>query len=232
MTTTDKLAERAAFEAWADTQVGSTDSTKNRRSIIDVWQEEGIRAALEAKPAPAGCVLVDRGALQMVRLALQRDADDGRTVRGEMLSALDNATHATPAAPPPLAALTPEWLWCQFMDWCKRRGSSPANYNDLFQIVDEARKLAAPAAPATDNEEALRRAMQEGNSRGVNSVDALRIIAAYQCAAPAAPAPWVPTEEQVQAAIDAWFDVNPGNGTDHQARMRAAIAASKKGGAA
>ena len=31
--------ERAAFEAWADTQVGSTDSTKNRRSIIDVWQE-------------------------------------------------------------------------------------------------------------------------------------------------------------------------------------------------
>jgi hypothetical protein len=52
MTTPDKLAaERAAFESWADTQVGSTDSTKNQRSIIDAWRGWEARAALEAKPA-------------------------------------------------------------------------------------------------------------------------------------------------------------------------------------
>jgi len=36
--------------------------------------------------------LVDSGALQMVRLALQRDAEEGKKSRGEMLEALDAGT--------------------------------------------------------------------------------------------------------------------------------------------
>lgn len=32
-----------------------------------------------------------------------------------------------------------DWLWCKLMDWCKKRGTSPASYNDLFAIVGEAR---------------------------------------------------------------------------------------------
>ena len=33
-----------------------------------------------------------------------------------------------------------DWLWSKLMDWCKRRGVSPANYSDLFNIVSEARE--------------------------------------------------------------------------------------------
>jgi hypothetical protein len=48
---------------------------------------------------------------------------------------------AHPASGP--KALTPEWLWCEFMDYCKRRGVAPANMNDLFEIVKRARALLA-----------------------------------------------------------------------------------------
>jgi hypothetical protein len=53
--------------------------------------------ALEAANVPAGFVLVNAGALQMVRNALQRDADDGRSARGEMLAELDAVTKPAPA---------------------------------------------------------------------------------------------------------------------------------------
>lgn len=33
------------------------------------------------------------------------------------------------------------WLWCKLMDWCKSRGESPANYDDLFAIAGEAHKM-------------------------------------------------------------------------------------------
>jgi hypothetical protein len=34
-----------------------------------------------------------------------------------------------------------DWLWMKLMDWCKRRGVAPANYNDLFYIVKELRSI-------------------------------------------------------------------------------------------
>ncbi len=35
-----------------------------------------------------------------------------------------------------------DWLWRKLMEWCKRRGVAPADYNDLFAIVNEARAAA------------------------------------------------------------------------------------------
>lgn len=34
-----------------------------------------------------------------------------------------------------------DWLWIKFMDWCKKRGVAPANYNDLFYIIKELRSM-------------------------------------------------------------------------------------------
>lgn len=31
------------------------------------------------------------------------------------------------------------WLWRHLMDWCRKRGVHPSNYNDLFDIVRAAR---------------------------------------------------------------------------------------------
>lgn len=45
-------------------------------------------------------VMVDAGALQMVRNALQRDAEEGKTARAEMLAELDAATRAQPFTVP------------------------------------------------------------------------------------------------------------------------------------
>jgi hypothetical protein len=33
-----------------------------------------------------------------------------------------------------------DWLWRQLMDWCKKRGYAPAEYNDLFNLVEQLRK--------------------------------------------------------------------------------------------
>lgn len=41
----------------------------------------------------------------------------------------------------PAAIPEGDWLWIKLMDWCKKRGVSPASYNDLFAIVGEARTL-------------------------------------------------------------------------------------------
>lgn len=41
--------------------------------------------------------------------------------------------------------LTPEWIWTWLMDWCKRSGTSPANYDSLFKMVSDARALRAAA---------------------------------------------------------------------------------------
>ena len=37
------------------------------------------------------------------------------------------------------------WLWVKLMDFCKKRRFAPANFNDLFEIVDAARAARAPA---------------------------------------------------------------------------------------
>ncbi len=42
-----------------------------------------------------------------------------------------------------------DWLWGKLMDWCREHGAHPANYNDLFAIVDEARKARAANEPLT-----------------------------------------------------------------------------------
>lgn len=39
--------------------------------------------------------------------------------------------------------LTPEWIWTWLMDWCKRNGTSPANYDSLFRMVSDARAIEA-----------------------------------------------------------------------------------------
>ena len=43
------------------------------------------------------------------------------------------------------AAPAGDWLWVKLMDFCKKRGFSPANFNELFEIVDAARAARAPA---------------------------------------------------------------------------------------
>ena len=43
-----------------------------------------------------------------------------------------------------------DWLWCKLMDWCKKRGTSPASHNDLFAIVGEARAARASLPPAPE----------------------------------------------------------------------------------
>jgi hypothetical protein len=53
-----------------------------------------------------------------------------------------NAALAT-APQPPAQPLTPEWIWTWLMDWCKRNGTSPANYNSLFRMVSDARAIEA-----------------------------------------------------------------------------------------
>lgn len=57
------------------------------------------------------------------------------------------------AAPSPSMshALSPEWLWCEFMDYCRKRGVAPANMNDLFEIVKRARTMLTAPPPASTN---------------------------------------------------------------------------------
>ena len=42
------------------------------------------------------------------------------------------------------AAPAGDWLWVKLMDFCKKRGFAPANFNDLFEIVDAARAARTP----------------------------------------------------------------------------------------
>ena len=65
-------------------------------------RKNALRAALAEPTEPvvrdtSRMVMVNAGALQMVRNALKRDADEGKASRGEMLAELDKAT--TPADP-------------------------------------------------------------------------------------------------------------------------------------
>ena len=82
-------SDRPHFERYTDGDYIDSRTHKFWR----IWQ---ARAALAAN-VPAGFVLVNAGALQMVRNALQRDADDGRSARGEMLAELDAVTKPAPA---------------------------------------------------------------------------------------------------------------------------------------
>lgn len=65
-----------------------------------------MTAAELKKLAESKCVLVDRGALQMVINALRRDAEEGKAVRGEMADTLEES--ANPAAILKLLAINAE----------------------------------------------------------------------------------------------------------------------------
>lgn len=54
-----------------------------------------------------------------------------------------DATHALRASHGQAPA--GDWLWVKLMDFCKKRGFAPANFNDLFEIVDAARAARDPA---------------------------------------------------------------------------------------
>lgn len=43
---------------------------------------------------------------------------------------------------------TGDWLWGKLMDWCKKRGVPPAEYDDLFKIVEDFRAAQARTAQA------------------------------------------------------------------------------------
>jgi hypothetical protein len=43
------------------------------------------------------------------------------------------------ASSPETKAPQGDWLWCKLMDWCRKRGVHPRDYNDLFAIVSDAR---------------------------------------------------------------------------------------------
>lgn len=62
-------------------------------------------------------------------------------------------THPAPEAAQ--AGLSADWLWGRLMDYCKKQGIHPANANDLFAIVTEARELtrASAATVAEPSEE-------------------------------------------------------------------------------
>ena len=53
--------------------------------------------------------------------------------------------HSAQIAPQPQASepkgLTPEWLWSEFMDYCKAQGRAPSECKRLFEIVTRARAL-------------------------------------------------------------------------------------------
>ena len=48
------------------------------------------------------------------------------------------------------AAPAGDWLWVKLMDFCKKRGFAPANFNDLFEIVDAARAARTPVDSVQD----------------------------------------------------------------------------------
>ena len=56
------------------------------------------------------------------------------------------AAGAQPATPS--TQITPNWIWSWLMDWCKRRGVPPSNYDSLFQMASDALYLAAAAPEA------------------------------------------------------------------------------------
>ena len=58
---------------------------------------------------------------------------------------LDEMQKAALAAGQATAAPAGDWLWVKLMDFCKKRGFAPANFSDLFEIVDAARAARAPA---------------------------------------------------------------------------------------
>lgn len=63
---------------------------------------------------------------------------------------MNSASHGQAQA---MAAPAGDWLWVKLMDFCKKRGYAPAEYNDLFAIVKEARAAQAGRRCLTCNDQ-------------------------------------------------------------------------------
>jgi hypothetical protein len=207
--------EREAFEAWADTQVGSTDSTKNRRSIIDVWQEEGIRAALEAKPAEpvpqwrkVGCC----------------DWHDGHPDKYDGGGPYETRTlyRAAPAAPAEPVEPDPSQVICP--NCCHQFRAIPTDVQRLMLNAGFEPPFAAPAAPSKPIQECYGDCATSNPATCPNPCSF-----AGRPAAPAAPAPVPLTYEQAAAIVG--NVANLGDGLRIVRATEAAIEASKGGAA-
>ena len=104
--------------------------------------------------------LVARDGLKIYTLEGKMLANPGdwiiRGVKGEYYPCKPDIFEATYspaalAAGQATAAPAGDWLWVKLMDFCKKRGFAPANFNDLFEIVDAARAARAPADSAQED---------------------------------------------------------------------------------
>jgi hypothetical protein len=239
MSTTKLAFQLLAASNYIDALGGVSQSY--RQALASYEAEPAVQVVVERER-----VWVKRG-VQSFMLAYEAETDAEREwYAGQLRSLL-----AAPAAPAERLALTPEWLWLQLMDWCKKRGSHPSEHNALFAIVSEARKLAAPAAPAELHSEALLYAgkartmaaklFNDPQASQVDAGDLLLYMARLvdelcRAAAPAAPAPL--TDEQIDRLIehsDCW--TGPGLGASFKKEVFARLVeqahgiAASKGGA-
>lgn len=84
----------------ADALIASARVARDALIASGQWEHPSNKGATPVAPVDGRHVIVCAGALQMVRNALKRDADEGRTARGEMLQELDAATHPVPPVAP------------------------------------------------------------------------------------------------------------------------------------
>lgn len=124
---------------------------------------------------------------------------------------LYNAAGAQPATPS--TQITPNWIWSWLMDWCKRRGVPPSNYDSLFQMASDALLLAAggPPAPSVPGRatmiERLKAAVEgECDGLAVDDRHAEAILDYVLAAAPEAPKSRPLTDAMVEAAGRALSD--------------------------
>lgn len=96
-------------------------------------------------------VLVDAGALQMVRNALRRDAEGGNQARAEMLAELDKATF--PHEPDPLTEAS------RIVSESAKRSANDDNWRKLFCELAMALKC-LPSAFVDGNDHVLRKAKE------------------------------------------------------------------------
>lgn len=112
-------------------------------------------------------VMVDSGALQMVRNALRRDAGNGIRIRAEMLAALDAATHPAPGVPDDVARDAERYRWLRSLEHCNEAwcliGSGNANSN-LDAAIDAAMLTPAQAQKSTDPQDTYVNGLAQANN--------------------------------------------------------------------
>ena len=149
---TTQHAHQAALNTEARAQLAAALTAQAISKAPDHIAEVGnmVAQAISAEPAGAGYAelpdaktlgeavaawigVETRGAHNWVDTTVGRLGFAVRSVVGDML----RASHGQAPAG--------DWLWVKLMDFCKKRGFAPANFNDLFEIVDAARAARAPA---------------------------------------------------------------------------------------